>query len=175
MYFPMRILGIDPGLNTTGYGLLEALPGKVRLVEGGVIRSGPAKSAADLAERLKNLFDGLGEILDEYKPAAMAVEQLYAHYAHPRTAIIMGHARGVLLLAAGQRGVPVFHYSATQVKKTISGAGHASKVQMQMVVTRELGLAKPPEPVDVTDALAIALCHAFAQKRPDEIQRKKSA
>ncbi len=170
----MIFLGIDPGLNTTGYGLLEPLSqGKVRLVEAGVVRTPPSKKQADLGLRLKSLYDGLAEILDQYKPSCMAIEQLYAHYGHPRTAIIMGHARGVLLLAAGLRNIPVFHYSATSIKKTISGHGRASKEQMQMTVTRELGLLKPPEPVDVTDALAVALCHCYAQKTLTETAPRK--
>ena len=171
----MIILGIDPGLNTTGYGLLEPISaGKVRLVEAGVVRSPSSKLQSDLGLRLKCLYDGLSEIIEQYKPSAMAIEQIYAHYAHPRTAIVMGHARGVLLLAAGMRNIPVCHYSATSIKKTISGHGRASKEQMQMTVTRELGLLKPPEPNDVTDALAVALCHCYAQKRLVETPARKA-
>ena len=92
----------------------------------------------------------------------MAVEQLYAHYDHPRTAILMAHARGAFFLAGAQRGIPVLSYAATKVKKLVTGSGRASKEQMQHAVARELGLAKLPEPHDVADALAIALCHYFA-------------
>jgi crossover junction endodeoxyribonuclease RuvC len=101
-------------------------------------------------------------VLDQWKPVAMAVEQLYAHYEHPRTAILMAHARGVYFLAGGQRNIPVISYAATKVKKLVTGSGRASKEQMQHAVARELGLAGPPEPHDVADALAIALCHYFA-------------
>ncbi|QVL31441.1 crossover junction endodeoxyribonuclease RuvC [Telmatocola sphagniphila] len=170
----MLILGIDPGLNTTGYGLLEYSTGKIRLVEAGVVRSLPSKKQSDLGLRLKSLFEGISEIVDQYKPEAMAIEQLYSHYAHPRTAIIMGHARGALLLAAGMKNIPVHHFKATQIKKTITGHGHASKEQIQATVTRELGLLKAPEPYDVTDALAVALCFVFSRKMTEQTSRKRA-
>ena len=159
---PRRVLGLDPGLQTTGYGVLEASDRGPRVVEAGVIRSAEGRDPADMAKRLKALYDGLCEVLDQYAPATMAVEQLYAHYDHPRTAILMAHARGVFFLAGGQRNIPVISYAATKVKKLVTGSGRASKEQMQHAVARELGLAGPPEPHDVADALAIALCHYFA-------------
>ena len=94
----------------------------------------------------------------------VAVEQLYSHYEHPQTAILMGHARGVIFLAAGQRGLPVISYAATRIKKTITGNGRASKEQVQRTVQRELGLPQLPEPPDVADALAVALCHYYLTK-----------
>jgi crossover junction endodeoxyribonuclease RuvC len=115
-----------------------------------------------MARRIKALYDGLCEVLDEWRPTAMAVEQLYAHYDHPRTAILMAHARGAFFLAGAQRGIPVLSYASTKVKKLVTGSGRASKEQIQHAVTRELGLTKLPEPHDVADALAIALCHYFA-------------
>jgi crossover junction endodeoxyribonuclease RuvC len=159
---PRRILGLDPGLQTTGYGLLEYTPQGPRVLEGGVIRSVEGRASADMAPRLKALYDGLCEVLDQWAPSVMAVEQLYAHYEHPRTAILMAHARGVFFLAGAQRNIPVISYASTKVKKTVTGSGHAGKEQMQYAITRELGLAKPPEPHDVADALGIALCHYFA-------------
>ena len=102
-------------------------------------------------------------MIDQYKPTALAVEQLYAHYDHPRTAILMAHARGTILLGAGQRGLTVTSYAATQIKKTVTGSGRASKDQMQRAILREFGLSQMPEPADVADALAIALCHVHAQ------------
>lgn len=162
----MRILGLDPGLQTTGYAVLEATDAGPKICDAGVIRSTEARDPADMAQRLGTLYDGLCEVLDEWKPNVMAVEQLYAHYDHPRTAILMAHARGVYFLAGIQRGIPVLSYAATQVKKLITGSGRASKEQMQYAITRELGLTKPPEPHDVADALAIALCHYFAGSGP---------
>ncbi len=159
---PRRILGLDPGLQTTGYGLLEVTDRGPRVLEAGVIRSADGRATADMAPRVKALYDGLCEVLDQWKPAAMAVEQLFAHYDHPRTAILMAHARGVFFLAGAQRNIPVFSYAPTKVKKLVTGSGRAGKEQMQHAVARELGLAGPPEPHDVADALGIALCHYFA-------------
>lgn len=158
---PRRILGIDPGLQVAGYAVLEAGENGPIIRDAGVIRSDSAESA-DLAVRLKSLYDGIAEVLDEWRPQAVAVEQLYAHYEHPRTAILMAHARGAFFLAGAQRGIPVVSYAATKVKKLVTGSGRAGKEQMQHAIARELGLAKLPEPHDVADALAIALCHYVA-------------
>ncbi|HMP18049.1 MAG TPA: crossover junction endodeoxyribonuclease RuvC [Gemmatales bacterium] len=156
-----RLLGIDPGLQITGFAVIRITQEGPALVEAGVLRGGDGP----LEIRLKTLHQGLLEVIDQYHPRAMAVEQLYAHYKHPRTAIIMGHARGAMLLAASLRDLPTYSYSATQVKKLITGAGRASKEQMQLTVAQEMGLASPPEPSDVADALAVALCHYYATLR----------
>jgi crossover junction endodeoxyribonuclease RuvC len=162
---PDRILGLDPGLQVTGYGVLEITPAGPRVCEAGIVRGAEReRDKADMALRLANLYTGIVEVIDQYQPRAVAVEQLYAHYEHPRTAILMGHARGVLLLAAGMHGLPVTSYNATRIKKTITGHGRASKVQMQHAMLRELGLPTLPEPPDVADALAAALCHYYAVK-----------
>lgn len=154
-----RVLGIDPGLRITGYGVVELRDREVepRLVEGGVIR---LNAKLQMESRLEQLHRELGEILDEHRPQHVAVEKLYAHYAHPRTAILMGHARGVILLAAKQRGVHVESVPSTAVKKAITGFGHASKEQMQRAVMMQCRLAEPPSPPDVADAIAIALTYA---------------
>lgn len=154
-----RILGIDPGLHITGYGVLEAGASKPRVVEAGIIDTGSGSKTSDIAARLALLYNGILEVIEQFEPAAAAVEQLYAHYQHPRTGILMAHARGAILLAAAQRGLHVVSYNATTIKKTIAGSGRASKEQIQRTVQQELGLGKLPEPVDVTDALAVALCH----------------
>lgn len=154
------LLGLDPGLQTTGYGIIDSAGGTISFREAGVIRSDPGED--DLSKRILSLYRGVIEVVDEWKPTAVAVEELYAHYEHPRTAILMGHARGVLILACAERGVDVTSYAATKVKKLITGNGRASKEQMQHAVTRELGLTKVPEPNDAADALALALCHAYA-------------
>jgi crossover junction endodeoxyribonuclease RuvC len=155
---PPRVLGIDPGLLVTGYAVLEGRSGTPHVVEAGVIRTVEGRATVDLAPRLQILYDGIVEVIDQFRPTVMAVEQLYAHYKHPRTAILMGHARGVIFLAAAQRGLPVCSYSATSIKKTVTGSGRASKEQVQRAVQRELGLPQLPEPPDVADALAAALC-----------------
>jgi crossover junction endodeoxyribonuclease RuvC len=149
----MLILGIDPGLRITGYGLVSLTLGRVKLLEAGVLRM---KSKGDLATRLLELHQHLTELIDETTPDRMAVEQLYAHYKHPRTAILMGHARGAILLAAAQHEIPVTNMPSTLVKRTITGNGHASKMQVQRSIANLCRLPKPPEPPDVADAIAIA-------------------
>lgn len=160
-----RILGIDPGLNVTGYGALEGSPRGLRLVEAGVVRSTRGES---LADRLVEIYDGVAEAIACLKPTAVALEQLYSHTDHPRTSILMGHARGVICLAATKAGLPVLHYSATQIKKVLTGAGRAPKSQIQQSIMRELRLDRLPEPADVADALAVALCHYYLA-REDKI------
>jgi crossover junction endodeoxyribonuclease RuvC len=162
----VRILGIDPGLQVSGYAVLEARGGTPRVREAGVLRSSEGRETTDMAQRLRHLYDGIVEVLEQFKPGVVVVEQLFAHYDHPRTAILMAHARGVLFLAAGQRDLPVISYNATRIKKTITGNGRASKEQVQRTIQRELGLAKLPEPPDVADALATALCHYYVVKLP---------
>lgn len=154
--FQGRVLGIDPGLNTTGYGVLESEGAKVRLVEAGLVRS---KARDSIENRLKELYDGVRDLLLSCSPDALALEQLFSHYERPRTAILMGHARGVFCLLAGLHGVPVFHYEPTRVKKLLTGNGHAPKHQMQQAVQLQLRLKSLPQPSDVADAMAIALCH----------------
>ena len=156
---PRRVLGLDPGLLVTGYGVLEVTDAGPHVCEAGVLRSAEGRGTPELADRVKLLYDGLLEVLDQWRPAVLVVEQLYAHYDHPRTAILMAHARGCFFLAGAQRGIPVLSYPATRVKKLTTGHGRATKEQMQAAVQRELGLAKLPEPHDVADALAVALCH----------------
>ena len=152
----MRVLGIDPGLQVTGYGLLQARGARVRVVEAGVVRT---DAKQPLAERLQRLHGLARDVFRELAPDAIVVEDLYSHYRHPVTAILMGHARGVIFLAAAEAGVPVVSYGATRIKKSLTGAGHASKGQMQRMVQSVLGLKALPEPPDVADALAVALCH----------------
>jgi crossover junction endodeoxyribonuclease RuvC len=162
---PVRVLGIDPGLQVTGYGILELTTRGIRVVEAGIVQSSAnSRAKTDMAPRLALLYTGIVEVIDQFRPTAAAVEQLYAHYEHPRTAILMGHARGVILLACGLRDVPVTSYNATSIKKRVTGSGHATKSQVQYAMLRELGLPTLPEPPDVADALAAALCHAHALK-----------
>src|SRR5688572_11371909 len=151
----MRILGIDPGLQLTGYGVVDYKPFRPVLVDGGVIRLTPKTPIADRLVELETELDGL---IREHKPAVCAVEQLYAHYAHPRTAIMMGHARGVILLVARRHGLQCEQYAANRIKQSVTGHGHASKLQMQRAVQAQWNLKEPPEPPDVADALAVALC-----------------
>jgi crossover junction endodeoxyribonuclease RuvC len=155
----MRILGVDPGLQITGYAVIESGP---RICEAGVINSKEGQTRAELAPRLLALYNGIVEVIEQFQPGVAVVEQLYAHYQHPRTAILMAHARGVIFLAAARQNIPVISYNATRIKKTITGSGRAGKEQVQRTIQRELGLDKPPEPPDVADALAAALCHYYS-------------
>lgn len=148
-----RILGIDPGLDRTGYAVVEMPRGLV--VDAGLIRSNARRR---LEERLVELAGGIDEVMEEHRPTLVGVEELFAHYAHPRTAILMGHARGIVLLTAARRGVEVMGILPNRVKKMVTGNGHASKAQMQKAIAVTLGLPRLPEPSDVADALAIAWC-----------------
>lgn len=158
----MRILGIDPGLRLTGYGVVDYVPLRPKLVDGGVIRLNTKSSIAD---RLVELEAELESIFEEFKPEICAVEQLYSHYAHPRTAILMGHARGVIMLVARRRGAVVEQYAANRIKQSLTGHGHASKPQMQRAIMDLWKLKEAPDPPDVADALAVALCCGQSMER----------
>jgi crossover junction endodeoxyribonuclease RuvC len=155
---PKCILGLDPGLAITGYGVLGIDSRKPVLREGGVIR---CPRQAPIERRLKELYEGIAEVFRSHDIVAVAIEQLYSHYERERTAILMGHARGVLCLAAANACVPVHNYLPTKVKKLLTGNGRAPKSQMQSAVQQQLLLTKLPEPPDVADALAVALCHFY--------------
>jgi crossover junction endodeoxyribonuclease RuvC len=151
------LLGIDPGLNTTGYGVIDVSNGKVRLLEAGIVRS----SLKVLSCKVKEIYDGVREVIEAFNPDALALEQLYSHYDRQTTAILMGHARGCICLAAAQAGIDVYSYAATKVKKILTGNGHATKDQIQRAIKLELNLTVEPNPPDVADALAIAICHFY--------------
>ncbi|MDB4366017.1 crossover junction endodeoxyribonuclease RuvC [Pirellulales bacterium] len=158
-----RIVGFDPGLNITGYGVIEVLPNQqVQLVEAGTIRP---KSKDDIQDRLHVIHSGVREILETFAPQSMAIEQLFVHVRFPKTAILMGHARGVICLAAAQAGIELHHYLPNRVKSMLTGSGHAGKEQMQLAVQRELRLKTRPEPADAADALAIALADFYLRLR----------
>ncbi len=156
-----RVLGIDPGLNITGYGVLEVGTGKLRVCEAGVVRGG----RGELACRVHEIQTGIAEVIRSLAPSVMALEELYSHYKRPRTAILMGHARGVICSAAAGAQIPVRNYAATQIKRLLTGHGRAPKAQVQKSICRELGLTTVPEPPDVADALAVAVCHVYLDKQ----------
>jgi len=156
-----RIVGVDPGLNITGYAVIEKRLGRLALVEAGMIRG---RTRGDLAARLHEIHEGISDVIASLKPEALAIEELYSHYERPRTAILMGHARGVICLAATQAGIPMRSYSSTQVKRMLTGNGRAPKSQVQRAICHEFCLVAPPEPPDVADAMAIALCHHYLQR-----------
>jgi crossover junction endodeoxyribonuclease RuvC len=152
-----RIIGVDPGLQRTGYAVIEcdSVARDGNLIEAGVIRLTP-RTPIEL--RLLELSENLDQIIVQRQPAILACEQLYSHYKHPRTAILMGHARGVILALAASRGLRVLNIASTHVKRTLTGNGHAGKAQMQRAVAAALHLPRLPEPHDVADAIAIAVC-----------------
>jgi crossover junction endodeoxyribonuclease RuvC len=159
---PVRYLGIDPGLQRTGYALVERGRKRPLLREGGVIRSSKEKN---LAERIAEIGIGIREILEQYAPQAVVIEKVFTTPRFPKTALLLAHVRGAILFSVAERGIPVVHYTPTQVKRLLTGSGKASKEQMQHAVRTELGLENILEPHDVADAFAIALCHYHTHAR----------
>jgi len=157
-----RVVGFDPGLNVTGYGVVDCEGPHVRLVEAGTVKS----KGESLEDRLHTIHSGIREVIEAFQPTAMAIEQVFSHAKFPKTAILLGHARGVICLAGVQAGLAIHHYLPNRVKSTLTGSGHAGKEQIQSAVQRELGLAARPEPADAADALAVALADYHLRLRP---------
>ncbi|NOQ22211.1 MAG: crossover junction endodeoxyribonuclease RuvC [Candidatus Aegiribacteria sp.] len=161
-------LGIDPGLGITGYGVLSFSAGSTELLDAGTIRS----NANDpLPARLNELYCGILEVLDKYRPVAMGLEEIYAHYKHPATSIKMAHARGVLCLAAARKQVRLVSLPATRIKKLVTGNGRASKEQVSGMVRHLLGLTFEIKPDDITDALAVAIAAYESEKYDRKYKR----
>jgi crossover junction endodeoxyribonuclease RuvC len=158
----LRVLGIDPGLHVCGYACLETGGGKEAIVEAGVFKT---TESLPIEARLNQIAEDIETLLSRFSPNVVAVEELYSHYAHPRTAILMGHARGVILQKCAAANVEVKSFAATRIKKSITGNGRASKEQMQRSMQTILGLRELPKPPDVADAMAAALCCANAIQR----------
>ena len=157
----MRILGIDPGLLRTGYGLIEAdSEGRLKFIEAGLIKT---SSGDNISDRVTDIHSNLTDIIKEYQPKVLVLEKLYSHYKHPTTSILMGHARGVICLACGQNKVKLINYPATRVKKALTGNGQAGKEQVQGMVKSLLGLKTLPKPLDVSDALAMAISYVYIE------------
>lgn len=152
----MIVLGIDPGTASTGFGVVESVGSRLSAVCAGVIET---RAGVALERRLADIHARVGELLDEHAPASMAIEELYFG-ANVRTAFAVGQARGVVLLAAGQRGIPSRSYTPQQVKGAVCGHGGAGKDQVGRMVARLLGLAAVPKPDHAADALAVAICDA---------------
>ncbi|HPD47093.1 MAG TPA: crossover junction endodeoxyribonuclease RuvC [Anaerohalosphaeraceae bacterium] len=157
----MIVMGVDPGLQVCGYAVIDAKSSEARLLEAGVFRT---DAGGSLSGRLSQIAADTVSLLDRFRPEVVAVEQLYSHYKHPRTAILMGHARGVILQRAAEAGAKVESFAATRIKKSLTGNGRASKGQMQRAIRSMLGLPEVPEPPDVADAIAVALCCAHEMK-----------
>lgn len=155
----MRILGVDPGSRVTGWGLVDTDGWELRHVAHGAFKLG----GKELPERLRRLAEGLDEVLAQHGPESMAVEQVFSA-KNARSALVLGHARGVVLLSAAQAGLSLHEYTPMQVKSSVTGYGKAEKGQVQLAVATQLCLREPPEPHDASDALAVALCHAAASR-----------
>ena len=150
----MRILGIDPGLRITGFGVIEKTGARLRYVTSGCVKSG----AGELALRLRSILEGLSEIIASNRPQEVAIEKVFVN-VNPQSTLLLGQARGTAICAAVIAGLPVAEYTALQVKQAVVGKGHAKKEQVQHMVRRLLALPGDPSP-DAADALACAICHA---------------
>jgi crossover junction endodeoxyribonuclease RuvC len=157
----VKILGIDPGLRVCGYGCIEQIGTATKLLEAGVVRT---KTSETMEYRLNQIAVDIAELLVRLKPSIVAVEELYSHYAHPRTSILMGHARGVILQQCAAAEIEVRSFAATKIKKSLTGNGRASKEMMQRTIQSMLHLDNVPEPNDVADAIAAALCYVDSKR-----------
>ena len=157
----MIIFGIDPGSDRTGYGCVTSDGSRHALVACGAIKT---KTTATFPEKLLVIHSRLTTLLSECRPDAVAIENLF-HAVNARSALKLGHARGVAMLAAVEAGVPVFEYTPAEVKRVVTGYGRAEKPQVQQMITLMLGLAEPPSPFDASDALAVAICHLHSTPR----------
>jgi crossover junction endodeoxyribonuclease RuvC len=153
-----RILGVDPGSNCTGYGLVTG--GDVTYLASGVIR--PPRSASRF-ERLRAIHEGLCEVIRQHRPTHFAIEDVF-YSKNPKSALVLGEARGAAILAASLAEIPVFEYSAREVKQSVTGNGAADKSQVSYMMSKILGLKELPERADESDAIAIAMCHAFKRR-----------
>lgn len=159
----MIVLGIDPGTAQTGYGVVRGdRTCPPVLIECGVLRT---KARDPLPARLREIYDGVCELLDRHGPDAMAVEDVF-YARNVRTTIVLGHARGVILLAGGQRGVPIHELPPAEIKKAVVGRGAATKEQVQFMVTKLLRLQSPPQPSDAADGVAAALACIMGARVP---------
>jgi len=156
------VLGLDPGTAATGYGVVEfAGPGATRLVECGVLRTA---AASPLEQRLAQIFDAITDLIARHGPDVVAVESVFVA-RNPRSALVLGHARGAALLAAAKAGLPVAEYAPAMVKRTVVGAGAATKTQVQHMAAKLLRLSSPPAPDDAADGVAVALTHGMRSAR----------
>jgi crossover junction endodeoxyribonuclease RuvC len=157
----MKILGVDPALTITGYGVIKIENNKFSLVEAGIITT---CSKDSIQIRLEKIFKSLTKLISDTKPDCLVLEKIYAHYRHPATSYILGQARGVICLAAALNNLPLIEYAATRVKKAVVGKGLASKMQVQSMVMKLLEIKVITHYTDVTDALALAIAHSYISR-----------
>lgn len=151
----MIVLGVDPGIAITGYGLVEECNGTLKPVDYGVVTT---SSNMRMSDRLIKIYDSINQIISYYNPDALAVEELFFN-KNVKTALIVGHARGVAILAAAKKGIPIYEYTPLQVKQAVVGYGRAEKNQVQQMIKFLLRLREIPKPDDAADALAVSVCH----------------
>jgi len=157
--FDVLVLGIDPGTAVTGFGVVErGERGRLKLVECGVIRT---SSRRPLATRIRDIYEGVAELIERHRPSAISVEDVF-HGKNSRTALSLGHVRGVILLAAALRDLPISEYTAVEIKKAVTGTGRATKDQVGFMVQQQLRLRSAPTPADASDGVAAALCYCLA-------------
>ncbi len=154
----MKILGIDPGLTNTGYGLIQVENRNYKSLEGGVIRT---KASQPLESRLYSIYSVIKEIVEEFSPNSVAIEELHSRSRFVKTAILLGHARGAAIVAVGEFNIPVFNYQPTQAKNMITGFGGASKEQIKIAVSEYLGESNIIKNEHMADAFSIAICHGM--------------
>jgi crossover junction endodeoxyribonuclease RuvC len=168
----VKVLGVDPGTSVTGFGVVTAAPARMGLlIECGVLRS---RTTDSLPNRLKAIHEGIRELLGRHRPDIVAVEGVF-YGSNARTTVILGHTRGVILLAAAESGIPVVEYAPAMIKKAVTGRGAALKPQVGFMVARLLQLAEAPRPADAADGVAVALTHLLVAKRPGLIAVRRSS
>jgi len=166
----VKVLGVDPGTVVTGFGVVTAVPARPgRLIECGVLRPRPADT---LALRLKTIHEGVRDLLARHHPDVVAVEGVF-YGSNARTTVVLGHARGVILLAAAEAGLPVVEYSPAMIKKAVTGRGAALKPQVGFMVARLLRLSEAPRPADAADGVAVALTHLLLARRPGLVAMRR--
>jgi len=156
----MKILGIDPGLAATGYGIIISLNNQIELIDYGVIKTSPKDS---LAYRLKIIFNGIASLIDEHKPAVFSIEEIF-YSNNIKSSLLLGHARGTAIAAAAIKNIIIYEYSARKIKQSLTGNGNAHKDQVRFMVKNLLHLEQAPKSRDASDALGIALCYTFQNK-----------
>lgn len=156
----MKVFGVDPGSRVTGFGVIESSGTRLACLDYGKIEGLKGGGSSDFAQRLVRIYRGLKERIAQHQPEVVAVEKVF-HAVNVQTALKLGHARGVILLAAAEAGVPILEYSPLEIKKSVVGYGRAEKTQVQMMVKTLLNLRRVPQPHDAADALAVAICHSF--------------
>jgi len=157
----VKILGVDPAISVTGFGLIQTDGDKISLINCGKVST---HSQTPFSKRLEKIYDSLLRLVKRHKPSYVVVEKIYSHYKHPTTAYYLGQVQGLIYLICGKKGIPLVEYNSTRIKKAITGKGNASKLQVQRMVEYLLSLEKDIQYPDISDALSVAVAHAYIMK-----------